>query len=378
MQFVVVFVFSLFCIFISCIANIYIYLSFVSLSVVLTFVELLLVFSDIFVSPMWCEFSRSVPSHLKQLGESVKGSVLASKANRTVRCYLGGFKRWKKWCNVNGVHCLPADPFMVAVYLQWLMDSASSPSPILSAVYSLDWALALGGYQKVSAHPLVSSMCSAAQRLLGRPKCRKEPITAEMLQMLVDSSFKDKCASVLTLRSLALCLLGYAGFLRFSELSNLRACDVKISGSFCRLFLECSKTDQLREGAWVTIARSDLKTCPVKALEQYIAAAEIDLEDDLPLFRAIAPKNSSCKVRRQGISYTRVRELVKDAFRNFIDVSKIGVHSLRIGGASAAANAGIPDRLFKRHGRWSSENAKDGYIKDNMNSLLSVSKALGI
>ena len=175
-----------------------------------------------------------------------------------------------------------------------------------------------------------------------------------------------------------MCLLGYAGFLHFSELSNLRACDVKISGSFCRLFLECSKTDQLREGAWVTIARSDLKTCPVKALEQYIAAAEIDLEDDLPLFRAIAPKNSSCKVRRQGISYTRVRELVKDAFRNFIDVSKIGVHSLRIGGASAAANAGIPDRLFKRHGRWSSENAKDSYIKDNMNSLLSVSRALGI
>ena len=35
-------------------------------------------------------------------------------------------------------------------------------------------------------------------------------------------------------------------------------------------------------------------------------------------------------------------------------------------GATAEANAGVPDRLFKRHGRWKSESAKDGYIKDSM------------
>ena len=44
------------------------------------------------------------------------------------------------------------------------------------------------------------------------------------------------------------------------------------------------------------------------------------------------------------------------------DIPKIGTHSLRSGGASAAANAGVPDRLFKRHGRWLSDSAKDGYV----------------
>jgi len=48
------------------------------------------------------------------------------------------------------------------------------------------------------------------------------------------------------------------------------------------------------------------------------------------------------------------------------------------GGASAAANAQISDILFKRHGRWKSDEAKDGYIKDNIQSLLSVSLSLGI
>eukprot|EP00731_Ephydatia_muelleri_P026444 Em0018g544a len=51
--------------------------------------------------------------------------------------------------------------------------------------------------------------------------------------------------------------------------------------------------------------------------------------------------------------------------------------SLRAGGATAAANAGVPDRLFKRHGCWRSESAKDGYVKDSVERRLSVSKSLG-
>ena len=61
-----------------------------------------------------------------------------------------------------------------------------------------------------------------------------------------------------------------------------------------------------------------------------------------------------------------------------LDKSKFGLHSLRSGGASAAANAGVPDRWFKRHGRWRSENAKDGYVKDKLESRLEVSPRLGL
>ena len=111
-----------------------------------------------------------------------------------------------------------------------------------------------------------------------------------------------------------------------------------------------------------------------KALEEYISAAQIDLSEDLPLFRALATPRSKEMVR----SYTRARELVKDAFKGLTDVSKLSLHSLRAGGATSAACAGIPDRLFKRHGRWASENAKDGYVKDDFNSRLLVTRSLGI
>ena len=75
------------------------------------------------------------------------------------------------------------------------------------------------------------------------------------------------------------------------------------------------------------------------------------ISEDLPLFRALATPWSKEKVRSQWISYTRARELVKDAFRDITDVSKSSVHSLRAGRATSAVNAGIADRLFKRHGR---------------------------
>ena len=42
-----------------------------------------------------------------------------------------------------------------------------------------------------------------------------------------------------------------------------------------------------------------------------------------------------------------------------------------------AANTGLPDHLFKRHGRWTGEVAKDGNVQDSLSSRLSVSNALG-
>ena len=68
---------------------------------------------------------------------------------------------------------------------------------------------------------------------------------------------------------------------------------------------------------------------------------------------------------------------MRDAFKDVPDISFIGTHSLRSGGA-AAANAGISDPLFKRHGRWSSDLAKDSYVKDSLFSCLSISQALGL
>ena len=59
-----------------------------------------------------------------------------------------------------------------------------------------------------------------------------------------------------------------------------------------------------------------------------------------------------------------------------LDPSCYGTHSLRSGGASCVANAGLPDRIYQQHGRWRSDHAKDMYVQDDLNNLLSVKKLI--
>ena len=43
-----------------------------------------------------------------------------------------------------------------------------------------------------------------------------------------------------------------------------------------------------------------------------------------------------------------------------------------------AANLNFPDRLFKVHGRWRSDSAKDGYVCDKVDSRILVSLNIGL
>ena len=68
-----------------------------------------------------------------------------------------------------------------------------------------------------------------------------------------------------------------------------------------------------------------------------------------------------------SLSYPRARETVLAMLTAIgLDKKQFGLHSLRSGGASAAANSRIADRFFKRNGRWRSENTKDVYVKESL------------
>ena len=216
-----------------------------------------------------------MPRHLLHLIDKVQQTVICAKSEGTVKTYLGGFNRWKRWSTDQGLCHFPANVFHVACYLQCLLGSAQSPAPINNAIYSIDWAHSLGGVPKISDHPVIAAIIAASKRLLGKPKNRKEPVTADMLNALVLKYGKD--CSLGSRRIIAMCLIGYAGFLRFSELCFIKCCDISLFPSYVSIFIESSKTDQFREGGWVTIARTGLDTCPVSALEKYIAAANLNL-----------------------------------------------------------------------------------------------------
>ena len=150
-------------------------------------------------------------------------------------------------------------------------------------------------------------------------------------------------ASLYNIRSVVICLLAFAAFLRFDELSKLVRSDVKIENDMLRLFIQSSKTDQYRDGAWIDVASFRKATCPVSLMNRHLDRA--GLSSDSPLFCQLSKTNCGHKPRSKGLSYSRLRELVLEAFKDIVpDISSIGTHSLWSGGATAGANAGVPDR----------------------------------
>ena len=269
----------------------------------------------------------------------------------------------------------------VSLFFLSLIQESVSCSIIDEVHYGLKWFHDLAGQLDPCNSPVVIQLLESAKRILSVPVKKKEPVTPEVIQRLV-AYYGSASASLADLRLLTLCVLGYAGFFRFDELVQLRRCDFQFEDSFMRIFVQRSKTDIYRDGAWVVIAKTFKPTCPVLLTLRYFAAASFSEDSEDFIFRPLSFCSSNGSYRFRGsvpLSYSRAREIVLCAFEA-IGLSRrdYGLHSLRAGGASAAANAQVTDRLFKRHGRWKSDKAKDGYIKDNILSLLSVSLSLGI
>ena len=150
---------------------------------------------------------------------------------------------------------------------------------------------------------------------------------------------------------------------------------------FVYLYRIVKKTDIYRDGNSVVIVRTDSNLCPVKNLELYLACGNILADSNEFIFRNLTKCKDMYILRRddKAPSYSRMRELFIQAFQSFVpDIKKFGLHSLRSGGATTCANLGISDRLFKKHGKWRSETAKDGYVKDSLPDRLSVSKKLAL
>ena len=328
---------------------------------------------------VWEIINELQDPELKRLAGSLPDTVLRSRASSTTKKYLNAFRRWKEWAEPrHEVSVYPVQEVHFALYLQHLGETVQSKSAVEEAVNAIGWVHQLSGRPPIAASPFVRATLAGLQRKLAKPKIRKEPITTDMLAMLVDSL--GSTPTLADIRLVAMSLLAFSAFLRYDELAKLRCCDVRFEVQNMSVHITSSKTDQYREGASVLVARTGSPTCPVAMLERYFALAGLSHASQLRLFRGIVHTKGGDRLRASGsLSYTRMRELLLGKLSQLgFDAKQFGLHSLRAGGATAAANAGVADRLFKRHGRWRSESAKDGYVKDSFASLMSVTKSLDL
>ena len=151
--------------------------------------------------------------------------------------------------------------------------------------------------------------------------------------------------------------LAFFGFLRSGEFTvesasatqAINADDVAVdsrsSPSVISVHLRFAKTDPFGKGVSVFLGKTDAPLCPVAAMLNYLAVRPAVAG---PLF---IHADGSPLLKSQFVAGVR-RALA--AANLDPRPSKYSGHSFRIGAATSAAAAGIPDHLIKTLGRWES------------------------
>ena len=58
--------------------------------------------------------------NLRKLAAKLPDTIVRSRADSTVRKYLGVFRRWEAWATKQGFEAIPARDYQFALYLQHL------------------------------------------------------------------------------------------------------------------------------------------------------------------------------------------------------------------------------------------------------------------
>ena len=275
--------------------------------------------------------------------------LIKCRSNNTNKKYLGYFKRWKNFMLARNRTYVPAEPIHVALFIVHLLENKVSNSCIESYVYSIKWAHQLRGLSDPTVHSYVKCLLETSKRCNTLPKVKKECVSASDIKGLFEL-YKDS-KDPIVVRDLAMIILCFSVFLRYDEVSHLCCKDILFHEDHVQIKITQSKTDQYRKGDTIVLSKLVSTTCPYKMLKEYIQINNIDLSSSQFLFKPMFRSKKKCGLikKNKRLSYTRTRETITKKLKQVVGVQRnIGLHSLRAGGATAAANSqDVSERCWK-------------------------------
>ena len=188
-----------------------------------------------------------------------------------MKTYSSGFNNWKKWATSYSVKHLPANPLSFSLFLLSLIQTDQNITKIESIFYAVKFYHNTLHLSDPTLNEVVQEMLEVAKRHCKKAIKKKDPIKVDHIKSIFRLFTSAGTISLQDFRTFVMILLGFSGFLRYAELSNIRFGDVVFCGTYFRIFIEESKTDIYRDGMWVTISGSGSKLCPLVNLQEYFA-----------------------------------------------------------------------------------------------------------
>ncbi len=270
-------------------------------------------------------------------------------APATKRLYGTGVRRYRRFCEAYNRRSLPARERSMCLFVAHLTREGLLHGTVKSYLSTVrNWQVEAGlGDPKMGDMPRLTQTLKGLQRLRakqGSVRRLRKPMTLDILEVLRRSWSKVPGGG--DARMLwAAATLCFFGFARSGELTTPSArefdpavhlqwedmtTDCEKHPTLIRVRIKASKTDQLRQGCTLVIGCTDDKLCPVRAVLGFIRASG---RKQGPLFQF----ESGRYLTRDGL----VAEMKEALERMGVDSGGFSGHSVRIGAATAASQAGV-------------------------------------
>jgi site-specific recombinase XerD len=309
-------------------------------------------------------------AEIVEVGKSVKKYAEAAKSENTQRAYSCDIAHFEDFCEFAGLCPLPATPKIVRDYLSDLADAGYRMSTLERRMASISQWHKLSGY-KSPINDAVREVVKGIKNTKlenGEPiQDHKKPFAIEHIISMITEAGKEK-NRIIGIRNATMFLLAFSGFLRCSELVELKLKDIDSVEGKIEVMIRKSKTNKTGKPDVIGIKPQLI----YNSLQQWIREGGIV---GGYLFRAITKDG---KVLDKGMSPTAFWQLVKKyCLLCGFDSSEYSPHSFRHGGATQAWKNGTQETAIKKHGRWKSRTYQD-YLSPDVFSENNPSGNLGL
>lgn len=304
---------------------------------------------------------------LEALAARAAGLAEEARAANTRKAYSSDWRQFTTWCAEYGLAALPAAPTTVGLYLA-AHGTTLSMATLTRRLSAVAVAHRMAGHAIDTRHPAIRDVLRGLRRAKGVAQDHAEALTVPLLRRLL-ATCGDR---LIDCRDRALLLVGFGAALRRSELVGLAVDDVVVVPEGLRVTIRRSKGDQDGEGAVIAVGRTGSETCPAAAYTAWLAAAGIR---EGAVFRGVT-RHGYLGAR---LSTDAVSEVVqRRAAAVGLDPAPFSGHSMRAGFATAAATAGIEERLIMKQTRHRSAATVRRYIRDGELVARNLAQEVGL
>lgn len=278
----------------------------------------------------------------------VLSARLTGYAKNSIKSYKSGFNLWKQFALKNGLELFPVNKIELSICLINKVENGGSWSTVNQCINGVKFFHRLF-LKTTDKHCVDEQILQFLIKNSRKPDNKRRPLLKDEFEKIISVNLNEK-SDIVLMRNLCVLIFSWIGFLRYDDVSQLKWNNVNIEKNVIRLKLYDAKNDKKKKGQSV---RFQLNCNLMNIVNNYLEMAglfDTVCNDSVYLFFEI---DKGCCLYQKRLSYVSMYGLlISLCEKSGVDTTKIGTHSLRIGGCTEASRSGIPDYVLDYYGRW--------------------------